>query len=979
MYLNNHSYFSLRYGVLPPGELLALGKNMGLDTLALTDINNTSANLEFVRLAPRYGIKPILGIDFRNAIEQKFVALAKNNRGYQELNEFLAHYLHTGTDLPPVAPDFQHCYVIYPFGRAPAALREWEYIGINKQQVAKLRFPTRQHPLNKLVILQPITFRHQQDFNIHRLLRAIGLNTLLSKLADTAVADKNDRPVKPEDLRQAFAGFPQLIENTRQILAGCHIDFTFGDQGQHNNQQTYTGSEAGDYEKVKQLCYAAVKQRYPNPGEEIYARIEKELAIIRQKGFLAYFLINWDILAYARTKGYFYIGRGSGANSIVAYLLRITDVDPIDLDLYFERFINLYRKNPPDFDIDFSWHDRDDITQYIFKKFNHVALLATYNTFQQKAVIRELGKVFGLPAHEIEALSGTKRPPSNPDTLSQLVLRYARLIHGFPSHLSVHASGIIITEKPVHYFTTTFLPPKGYPTTHIDMEIAEDVGLHKFDILSQRGLGKIKEALAIIRYNHPYLPAIDMHNITMFKKDEAVKQLLRQGETIGCFYVESPAMRMLLKKLAVDTYLGLVAASSIIRPGVAKSGMMREYIYRFRHPEEVKQRAHPILLDIMPDTFGVMVYQEDVIKVAHYFAGLTLGEADYLRRGMSGKFHSRSEFSKTKDKFFSNCRQRGIPAPEIAEIWRQIESFAGYAFAKGHSASYAVESYQCLFLKAYFPLEYMVAVINNGGGFYRTETYVHEARMCGATIEAPCINASKSETTLKGSTIFLGLAMIKDVEHKTLAQLVASRQQQGPFTSLANLLQRVPLSIEQVKPLIRVGALRFTGLDKKQLLWEAHFLLAGKKQTNTSGDLFNAPTGRPRLPEFTTQPIEDAHDQIELLGFPLCNPFDLLATAPPASIKVTEMKGFVGQPVTMTGYFVHRKNVLTGNRKLMYFGTFTDTDGHFLDTVHFPEVARQYPFRGPGIYLLKGKVTEEFGYHSLEVSYMEKLPVQVLA
>ncbi|MEN8225798.1 MAG: DNA polymerase III subunit alpha, partial [Bacteroidota bacterium] len=978
MYLNNHTYFSLRYGVLKPRELLELMQGMGVRTLALTDINNTSGGLEFVRQALLYKIKPILGIDFRNGVEPNFVALAKNNAGFQELNDYLSYYLEKEKDFPAQAPEFAHAYVIYPFSKPPDRLRNNEFVGISMQQIPQLYISEWAHRLSELVVLQPVTFRDQRDFNTHRLLRAIALNTLLSKLPKSEEANKEDKPVNPEDIHNAFAEFPEILYNTQAILDNCSIYFEFGDQFPHKNQKTYTGSEKKDYELVKILCHKTVRQRYPNPGKNIFKRIEKELNIIRQKGALAYFLINWDIIEYARSKNYAYVGRGSGANSIVAYLLRITDVDPVELDLYFERFINLYRKNPPDFDIDFSWLDRDDITEYIFKRFKNVALLATYNTFQHRAAIRELGKVFGLPKHEIDKLLKHNPNPEPLDKLSQLVLYYGSRIQDFPNHLSVHASGIIITEKPVHYFTATFFPPKGFVTTHIDMESAEDAGVHKFDILSQRGLSKIQEALEVIRYNQPTLPEIDIHNLEMCKKDEEVKSLLKNGEAIGCFYVESPAMRMLLKKLEVDTYLGLVAASSIIRPGVAKSGMMREYIYRFRHPETIKQRAHPVLLELMPDTYGVMVYQEDVIKVAHHFAGLTLGEADHLRRGMSGKFRSREEFLKTKDQFFNNCRARNIPETETAEIWRQIESFAGYAFAKGHSASYAVESYQCLYLKAHFPLEYMVAVINNGGGFYRPEIYIHEARMCGAVIESPCINNSTHEATINGTAIRLGLNMVRELEHQAIKQILRNRQLYGPFSTLSEFLHRVPISLEQVKPLIRVGALRFTGKDKKSLLWEAHFLLGDKKQTFTSGELFNAPTTHLDLPTFVTDNLEDAYDQIELLGFTLRSPFELLEELPEATIMVQEMEQSIGKTVTMIGYYVHRKNVHASNNKRMHFGTFLDKDGHFIDTVHFPDVAKKYPFRGPGIYAIKGKIVEEFKYVSLEVIAMKKLAMQTL-
>ena len=534
-----------------------------------------------------------------------------------------------------------------------------------------------------------------------------------------------------------------------------------------------------------------------------------------KKNFVSYFLINWEIINYARSKGYFYVGRGSGANSIVAYLLRITDVDPVELDLYFERFINFYRKTPPDFDLDFSWRDRNDVIDFIFKRFPHTALIAVYNTFQYRASVRELGKVFGLPKHEIDLLSrGASTQEPTFDKLSKLVIIYAKRIEGFPNYLGIHAGGIVISERPINYYTATFMPPKGYATTHFDMVTAEDIGLYKFDILSQRGLGKIKDAVSIIGKNHPNISPIDIHDIKRFKTDGKIKKLLRLGKVIGCFYVESPAMRILLKKLQVDSYLGLVAASSIIRPGVARSGMMQEYILRCRFPERIKE-VHPIMLKIMPETFGIMVYQEDVIKVAHYYGKLDLGEADVLRRGISGKYRGRSEFTAVKDKFFTNCAKEKYPIEEVNEVWRQIESFAGYAFAKGHSASYAVESYQSLFLKAYYPLEYLVATLNNFGGFYQTELYIHEARMHGALISPPCVNTGELATSISGKHILLGFILVKSIEASTVEKICAHREKEGIFKDLDDFIERVPLSMEQLSLLIKIEAFRFT--EKRSL------------------------------------------------------------------------------------------------------------------------------------------------------------------
>ena len=278
---------------------------------------------------------------------------------------------------------------------------------------------------------------------------------------------------------------------------------------------------------------------------------------------------------------------------------------PVELDLYFERFINPFRVNPPDFDIDFSWTDRDDVTDYIFRRHGkeNVALLGAYSTYQSKAVVRELGKVFGLPIGEIDYIVENRRHPDTPDKITQAINFYAMQMHDMPNHLTVHSCGIVISEKQLSWYTATIMPPKGYPTTQFSMLEAEDLGLYKLDILSQRGLGHIKDTVDIVKNN--YGISIDIHAINDFKKDERVKDLIRTGKCMGCFYVESPAMRMLLKKLAVDTYIQLVAASSIIRPGVAKSGMMREYILRTHHPER-RTYIHPVMEELMKETYGIM-------------------------------------------------------------------------------------------------------------------------------------------------------------------------------------------------------------------------------------------------------------------------------------------------------------------------------------------------------------------------------------
>jgi DNA polymerase-3 subunit alpha len=465
-------------------------------------------------------------------------------------------------------------------------------------------------------------------------------------------------------------------------------------------------------------------------------------------------------------------------------------------------------------------------------------------------------------------------------------------------------------------------------------------------------------------------------------------------------------MRQLLRKLKCSDYLTLVAASSVIRPGVARSGMMRGYIERHINPEKRKE-AHPVMMEIMPDTYGIMVYQEDVIKVAHHFAGLGLAESDVLRRGMSGKFRSREEFQKVQDRFFELCKEKGHDDKLAAEVWFQIESFAGYSFAKGHSASYAVESYQSLYLKAYYPLEFYVGVINNFGGFYRTEFYVHAARMCGGIIQAPCINNSEYLTHIEGKTVYLGFVHIASVEQKLARRIVQERLAQGAYKSLFDFKERIDPGLEQLKILIRVGAFRFTGKNRKALMWEAHWLTQ-KKISASSGkgkvmkdaevthgekDSFSeallemeAPPLQPVLfrdapkefvlPKLEYDGIEDAFEQIELLGFPLCNPFDLVdrSTGRAQALHTGEsIQRCIGRRVQIEGYLVTIKPTRTVKGQEMNFGTWLDRRGHYFDSMHFPDAVRRWPFKGRGVYLLQGVVSDDFGVISVEVERMEKL------
>ena len=971
MLLNVHSYNSLCYGTMPIAELVTKAVALGYAVLPLTDINTTMGAADFVFDCQKKGIRPVVGAEFRNGNELLYVALAKNDRGFAELNRFLTQHNLTKQPFPEIAPDWEQVFVIYPFGkRKQNMLKMNEFLGVRFSQLTKLY---NCESFEKLVAMQPVTFAEEGDFQLHQCMRAIDENVLISRLEPTSCAALDEILLPVERLRTTFALYPQLIKNAERILNECEITMN----SNVKNKRTFMGNVYDDMELLRQKAFEGMIYRYGTTNKNAYRRIEKELDIIERMGFCAYFLIASDIVDYAMLQGFYHVGRGSGANSVVAYCLKITDVDPIELDLYFERFLNPKRSSPPDFDLDFSWKDRDKVIAYIFNKYGkeYVALLGATVTFQSNSLCRELGKVFGLPKGEIDQMERNPETFARQSDIGRQILAIAERLRDFPRQRSIHAGGVLITESPITDYTALDLPPKGFSTTQYDMYSAEKVGLIKIDILSQRGIAHIRDAVEMVEHNRGI--CIDIHQINALKQDEFIRRQLLRAETCGCFYIESPAMRGLLRKLRCADYKTLVAASSIIRPGVARSGMMREYINRFHHPETVDYK-HPLLKELLAETYGVMIYQEDVLKVGHYFAGLDLAEADVLRRMMGHKMRDKSEFEEVTKRFFDNCKAKGYPDDLVRELWRQIESFSGDSFSKAHSASYAVESYQSLYLKSHYPLEFQVAVINNFGGFYQTWFYFNEARRMGAKIHLPCVNRSSYLTSLNGRTIFMGFVHLQGVEQQFVERFIAEREAHGPFTNLDNFIARVPFSLEQLVLLIRGGAFNFTKKTKAELLWQAHLNKSeGKKEQPET--LFKLENQYFEFPNFSIDTLQNAYDEIELYGFPVSLTwFDLLKTKFRGELMACQMLHFVGCHYRMLGKLVTVKYVRTCKGETMALATFVDATGEAFDTVHFPKVLKTWPFQGDGVYLLLGKVTEEFGQPSLEVEKMERLGYKVM-
>ena len=968
MYLNVHSYYSLRYGTMSPEVLVRRAAACGIPVLPLTDINTTMGIFEFVRLCREHGIAPVAGADIRAGDRMLYTLLARDLQGFGEINAFLSRHNLSRTLFPRRAPLFDNVFVIYPCSNLPSPpLRPHEYAGISPHR--RLSCPS---PSSRTLLLHPVTFAGREEYLLHRHLRAIHHNILLPSLTEQQTASPGEVFLSPHLLSQTEKEHPSLFARTRRVLESCSFDFDFSSP---KNRKTFTGSSRDDIRLLRKLALDGMHSRYGEKKREAEKRILHELEIIGRMGFAAYFLITWDIIRYAMSRGFYHVGRGSGANSVVAYCLGITDVDPVDLNLYFERFINPRRSSPPDFDIDFSWKKRDEVLEYIFMRYGreHTALLGAVSTFRSRSLLRELGKVYGLPKEEIDALVRAPAALRDRDEITRTLFAVAERLKDFPNLRTIHAGGVLIAEEAITGYAALDLPPKGFPVTQWDMHTAEAIGFEKLDILSQRGIGHIGEAAEIIFRNRG--KKVDVHATQRFKEDAKVKDLLRRGETLGCFYIESPAMRGLLRKIRCDSYPALVAASSIIRPGVARSGMMKEYIRRYHHPRGFRY-LHPVMEEQLSETFGIMVYQEDVLKVCHHFAGLGLAEADVLRRAMSGKYRSSREMEKIAGRFFAGARALGRDEAVIREVWRQIASFAGYSFSKAHSASYAVESLQSLWLKAHYPLEFMVAVINNFGGFYPVWVYLNEVRRSGGRIALPCVNRSDYLTTLAGDEVRLGFVHLKSLESALARRLVRERQAHGPYRSLADFHARLAPGAGQLQILIRAGAFRFTGRPRKALLWEA-YSLTGKKNGSPLPRLFPVPAHHYRLPPLEESDLERAWDEVELLGFPVTlSWFDMLTTSFRGEVRARDLLQHTGRRVRMAGLLVHIKNVRTVRGEWMHFGTWLDAGGDFFDTVHFPASLKKYPFRGPGVYLILGRVTEEFGVPSLETEKMARLEVR---
>ncbi|MBW2062882.1 MAG: DNA polymerase III subunit alpha, partial [Deltaproteobacteria bacterium] len=659
-------------------------------------------------------------------------------------------------------------------------------------------------------------------------------------------------------------------------------------------------------------------------------------------------------------------------------------------NLFFERFLNPDRADPPDIDVDFAWDERDDVLASVFQQYDgHAAMVCNHVLFQPRMAIREVAKVFGLMDREISQVA--KRLPwfwrghdeSGADLQARLealpemkgldfpepwpeVLRLAQRIVGTPRYLSVHSGGVIITPRPIQDYVPVQRAPKGVKIVQWEKDGVEDSGLVKIDLLGNRSLGVIRDAIKNIHENEA-----PFDESRWEPEDDAVTQeAIAQGRTMGCFYIESPAMRLLEQKAGVGDFEHLVIHSSIIRP--AANEFIREYLRRLKGG--AWKPIHPLLGDILDETFGVMVYQEDVTKVAVALAGFSYAQADGLRKVMSkkDKEHALRDY---KDRFFKGARARGVEERQTEAIWDMIMSFGGYSFCKPHSASYARVSFQAAFLKVHYAAEFMAAVISNQGGFYSTFAYVSEARRQGLTILTPDVNLSEIHWKGRQDFIRVGLQSIKNLSLETQARIVSLRRK-GRYRSAEDFFARVRPDEGEARALIQAGALDSLapGRDHAHLLWKLARWQRKKNRLACEGQTANlfASQGEEPLPDFPPgREIERLRSQFAVLGFLIDrHPLVLFADALPRQglVKAADLKRHAGRRVRLAGWLITGKVVSTKHGEPMRFLTFEDETG-LVETTFFPETHRRFchmlDWGRP--YILAGKVEEDYGAVTLTV------------
>jgi DNA-directed DNA polymerase III PolC len=972
---------SLLRGTFMPGALVDAASRLGLKAVALTDRNSLMGATAFVKAARAAGVRPVLGVDFEHA-GVRLTLLARGTKGYRACCALISAQAAGRMQDPAlaVAEKAQDLMVLCADPRLLARMHG--LIGPESLRAAVVRLPGRApNALRsaasdlgvRCVSAGEVHLLTSADHEVHRLLRAIGQKTVLERLSPEDVVPAEAVLLDASSMAARHRGEEELLRESLALADIATAELELGTP----HLPRWSGEGDPDLE-LEALMRAAMTRRYgafaPMAVEE---RLQRELSVIRQLGFARYFLVVNTIASFARERGIPFVGRGSAANSLVIYLLGITRVDPLVHELVFERFLSPSRRSLPDVDIDFCWRRRDEVLAFVHRRWGaeQVALIATAIRLRPRLAFREAAAALGLPRTllgrvaevlpwhwegEPEELPELKPLLAQPEVqrACSLAMRLTRL----PRHLGLHPGGMVIADRTLDHYTAVVPSAKGPPMTQNDKDGIEALGLVKIDLLGQRSLSTIGEARDLLRKSGTPL----LEEGALPDADEAVAELLAEGRTLGCFQTESPAMRRLLVEMRARTRSEVTDAIALVRPGASGSGMKERYVRRARGLEAV-EFPHPLLASVLGRTQGVMLYQEDILRVCAALAGFSVEEGDEVRAAL-GKRKDPQRLQELAQRYTAGALRSGVSPETAAEVWTRIGNFAAFSFCKAHAATYGDLAWEELWLKARYPLAFFCAVLNNERGYYEDRVYLDEARRMGVRFLLPDVNKSHVGFREERGALRIGLGRIKGLRSSVLEELLRSREQEGAFVSFSELLQRVALQRPEAESLVRCGALDAFEHARPELLWRLRLHGTKVGEATHEASLF-APLPRatlPRVPDFS--PERKHRDEYELLGLN-AEGGEAVFGATPERLSVATVRGRIGEEVLCRGWVSASRRLRAQDGRFLRFLSVEDASG-MLEALVPPEQVVQagLVLRGEGPFLFRGRMELRLGVPCLRVT-----------
>ncbi len=860
VHLHVHSQYSFLDGASLLERILEKAGALGMSALALTDHNRLSGAIRFHERARALGVKPIIGAEVDLEGGYHLTLLCKNRQGYSNLCRLLteAHLSNRGRQPQATREMLQRLSsgLIALSGCSRGELPTWlERRNVGRAREAAcfyrevfgedffvelIRYPSREGMVASyrlatfaveenlpVVATNNVHYAEMEEYAVKELLSAIGRNVPVSKLGCYRTVEQYLK--SPQEMASLFRGFPRALAATEEVASRCNLELELGKP--RFPEFAVPRGETG-YSYLSRLALDGARRKYGSLTPEIVKRLELELDTIRRLGFCSYFLVVWDIVKWARERGIRCQARGSAVDSLVVYVLDISVVNPMEYGLLFERFMHPLRREPPDIDLDIDRRRRDEVKDYIYDRYGaeNVASVGTINTYMARGAIRDVGKALEIPEGVIEeACRGIHYLPASrlmecagtlPELKSSAVYKRPELagffklcaaIDGFPRHLSVHLGGLLIGDGRLSDLVPLEWSSGGDIISQYDKDDIERLGIVKMDLLALPTLTVIEDTLTGVKRNRGI--EIDIDQIP--QDDPEAFAMLRDGKTIGTFQLESPAQREMAGRLLPNRFEDIVVSIALVRPGPLKSNMDKRYLPR-RHGREPVTYLHPRLKAALGETLGVILYQEQVLQVAHDLAGMSYAEADGFRRAMT---HDRTpeEMEKMRGSFISSAARNRVDKRIAERVFEQLAAFAAYGFCKAHAATYAILAYQTLWLKCHYPAEFFAAVLSNQPmGYYPPRVLVAEARRCGVEIMPPDINRSSDRYTGGGGAIRVGLAQLKGMSNRALQSILAQRVE-GRFTSLRDFVLRTRVGQSIVENLIRVGAFDSLGSREEML------------------------------------------------------------------------------------------------------------------------------------------------------------------